>query len=115
MPFVDFSFDIGGVLLRGIADRISAAANQFLAHRRVSSLAGGHNTLAPELVDHLKAAGRGDIRVVVGGVIPPQDYDFLRSHGVSGIFGPGANILHAAFEVLRMLGHNLPPTGEGRR
>ncbi len=114
--FADLGFEVTvGPLFQTPSEAAAMAVEIGADIVGVSSLAGGHNTLAPELVDHLKAAGRGDIRVVVGGVIPPQDYDFLRSHGVSGIFGPGANILHAAFEVLRMLGHNLPPTGEGRR
>jgi len=50
--------------------------------------------------------------VVAGGVIPPQDYDFLREHGVQAIFGPGTNILDSAAETLRLLGHNMPPLGE---
>ena len=66
----------------------------------VSSLAAGHKTLVPELIDHLKAAGREDIKVVVGGVVPEQDYQFLRDHGVAEIFGPGTNVLDAAYAVL---------------
>ena len=76
-----------------------------------SSLAAGHKTLIPELIGHLKAAGRGDIKVVAGGVIPAQDYQFLRDAGVQGIFGPGTNLVAAAGEVLQLLGHNLPPEG----
>jgi methylmalonyl-CoA mutase len=76
-----------------------------------SSLAAGHKTLIPELIQHLKDAGRGDIKVVAGGVIPAQDYQFLRDAGVQGIFGPGTNLVHAATEVLRLLGHNQPPEG----
>jgi methylmalonyl-CoA mutase len=52
--------------------------------------------------------GRADIKVVVGGVIPPQDYDMLREAGVQAIFGPGTNLVEAAGEVLKLLGHNLP-------
>jgi methylmalonyl-CoA mutase len=59
----------------------------------------------------LKAAGRGDIRVIAGGVIPAQDYDFLRAAGTAAIFGPGTNIVASAAELLRLLGHNLPPEG----
>uniref|UniRef100_UPI0004959383 cobalamin-dependent protein n=1 Tax=Rhizorhabdus wittichii TaxID=160791 RepID=UPI0004959383 len=76
-----------------------------------SSLAAGHKTLIPELIQHLKDAGRGDIKVVAGGVIPAQDYQFLRDAGVQGIFGPGTNLVNAATEVLRLLGHNQPPEG----
>ena len=77
-----------------------------------SSLAAGHNTLIPELIGRLADAGRSDIRVIAGGVIPPQDYALLRDAGVAAIFGPGTNLVHAAAEVLKLLGHNLPPVGE---
>jgi methylmalonyl-CoA mutase len=76
-----------------------------------SSLAAGHKTLIPELIGHLRDAGRSDIKVVAGGVIPAQDYQFLRDAGVQGIFGPGTNLVAAAGEVLQLLGHNLPPDG----
>ena len=76
-----------------------------------SSLAAGHKTLIPELIGHLRDAGRPDIKVVAGGVIPAQDYQFLRDAGVQAIFGPGTNLVTAAGEVLRLLGHNLPPEG----
>ncbi|WP_410001595.1 methylmalonyl-CoA mutase [Sphingosinicella rhizophila] len=76
-----------------------------------SSLAAGHKTLIPELIDHLREAGRSDIKVVAGGVIPAQDYQFLRDAGVQGIFGPGTNLVTAASEVLALLGHNVPPSG----
>jgi len=74
-----------------------------------SSLAAGHKTLIPELVRLLKDAGRADIKVIAGGVIPPQDYDFLRDAGVQGIYGPGSNVVECAADVLRLLGHNMPP------
>ncbi len=77
-----------------------------------SSLAAGHKTLIPELIGHLKDMGRADIKVVAGGVIPAQDYDFLRQAGVQAIFGPGTNLADAADEVLRLLGHNKPPVDE---
>ncbi|PWV99998.1 methylmalonyl-CoA mutase [Hoeflea marina] len=66
----------------------------------VSSLAAGHNRLVPQLIGCLKDAGRADITVVVGGVIPEQDYNFLREAGVAEIFGPGSNVLDAANAVL---------------
>ncbi|WP_067789918.1 methylmalonyl-CoA mutase [Paraurantiacibacter namhicola] len=74
-----------------------------------SSLAAGHKTLIPELIGHLREAGRADIKVVAGGVIPPADYDFLREAGVQGIYGPGSNVVECAADVLRLLGHNMPP------
>ncbi len=77
-----------------------------------SSLAAGHKTLIPELIRLLKDAGRADIKVIAGGVIPPQDYDFLRDAGVQGIYGPGSNVVECAADVLRLLGHNMPPLEE---
>jgi methylmalonyl-CoA mutase len=74
-----------------------------------SSLAAGHKTLVPELIRHLREAGRPDIKVVAGGVIPPKDYDFLREAGVQGIYGPGSNVVECAADMLRLLGHNMPP------
>ena len=69
--------------------------------------------LIPELIAGLKEAGRGDIKVTAGGVIPPQDYDFLREAGVQGIYGPGSNVVECAADILVLLGHNMPPLGEG--
>lgn len=66
----------------------------------VSSLAAGHRTLVPELIGELKSAGRDDIIVICGGVIPEQDYGFLEDAGVTAIFGPGSNVLDAANVVL---------------
>ena len=77
-----------------------------------SSLAAGHKTLIPELIGHLRDAGRPDIKVIAGGVIPAQDYQALRDAGVQAIFGPGTNLVQAAEEVLRLLGHNMPPQTE---
>ena len=77
-----------------------------------SSLAAGHKTLIPELIGHLRDAGRADIKVIAGGVIPAQDYEFLREAGVQAIFGPGTNLIKAAEDVLRLLGHNMPPEEE---
>jgi len=69
----------------------------------VSSLAAGHKTLVPELVEHLKAKGAPHIKIFVGGVIPEQDYSFLRANGVEEIFGPGTNVLDAAYAVLAVI------------
>jgi len=66
----------------------------------VSSLAAGHKTLVPELINELQGRGLGEVTVIVGGVIPEQDYAFLRDAGVAGIFGPGTNVLDAANAVL---------------
>ncbi|MCR5872436.1 MULTISPECIES: methylmalonyl-CoA mutase [unclassified Sphingomonas] len=74
-----------------------------------SSLAAGHKTLIPQLIGHLRDAGRPDIKVIAGGVIPAQDYQVLRDAGVQAIFGPGTNLVNAAEEVLTLLGHNMPP------
>ena len=65
-----------------------------------SSLAAGHKTLVPQLVDELKKHGREDIIVIAGGVIPPQDYEFLYERGVAAIFGPGTRIPKAAVDVI---------------
>lgn len=69
----------------------------------ISTLAGGHMTLVPEVIRELKRLGRPDILVVVGGVIPPQDFAALRTAGAAGIFGPGTPIPVSAQEVLRVL------------
>jgi methylmalonyl-CoA mutase len=69
----------------------------------ISSLAGGHKTLLVQLRDELKKAGREDIQIVVGGVIPPQDYDFLKANGAAAVFGPGTFIPDAAKEMLEKL------------
>jgi methylmalonyl-CoA mutase len=69
----------------------------------VSSLAAGHKTLVPQLIDELRRLGRDDILVVVGGVIPPQDYEFLFNAGVVGIYGPGTRIPIAAQKILDSL------------
>jgi methylmalonyl-CoA mutase len=69
----------------------------------VSSLAAGHKTLVPQLIENLKKMGGTDILVVVGGVIPPADYDFLYSRGVKGIFGPGTAVTDSADKVLQLL------------
>jgi methylmalonyl-CoA mutase len=69
----------------------------------VSSQAAGHKTLVPELVRELEAQGAGSVAVVVGGVVPPKDYAFLREHGVAAIFGPGTAVPDAAREVLQVI------------
>lgn len=111
--FADLGFDvISGPLFQTPAETCALALEKQVDVVGASSLAAGHKTLIPELVDALKQAGRADIKVVAGGVIPPQDYEFLRAHGVQAIFGPGTNLVSAAAEVLKLLGHNLPPIEE---
>ena len=68
-----------------------------------SSLAAGHKILVPQLVENLKKEGGDDILVVVGGVIPPGDYDFLYKHGASGVFGPGTVVTDSANQILNAL------------
>ena len=111
--FADLGFDVvSGPLFQTPAETCALAIEKQVDVVGASSLAAGHKTLIPELVDALKEAGRPDIKVVAGGVIPPQDYEFLRAHGVQAIFGPGTNLVSAAAEVLKLLGHNLPPIEE---
>jgi methylmalonyl-CoA mutase len=69
----------------------------------ISSQAAGHKTLAPQLIAALKAKGAGEILVICGGVIPQQDYDFLKAAGVRAIFGPGTNIPAAAKDILALI------------
>jgi len=69
----------------------------------VSSLAAGHKTLVPQVIEELKNLGREDIMVIAGGVIPPQDYQFLYDTGVVGIFGPGTSVAKAAVGILEVL------------
>ncbi|MDV3456307.1 methylmalonyl-CoA mutase [Sphingomonas sp. HF-S4] len=111
--FADLGFDVvSGPLFQTPAETCALAIDKDVDVVGASSLAAGHKTLIPELVTALKEAGRADIKVVAGGVIPPQDYEFLRAHGVQAIFGPGTNLVNAAAEVLKLLGHNLPPIDE---
>ena len=72
-----------------------------------SSLAAGHKTLVPELIKALKDLGRPDILVITGGVIPPQDYDFLKQQGVAAIFGPGTRIPLAAVDVIELISKSI--------
>ncbi|MCB0804599.1 MAG: cobalamin-dependent protein, partial [Bacteroidales bacterium] len=69
----------------------------------VSSLAAGHKTLVPKVISELEKLGREDIMVIVGGVIPPQDYDFLYKAGVLAVFGPGSVISDAGIKLLELM------------
>jgi methylmalonyl-CoA mutase len=108
--FGDMGFDaISGPLFQTPEETLVLALEREVDAIGASSLAAGHKTLIPELIRLLREAGRSDIKVFAGGVIPPQDYDFLREAGVVGIYGPGSNIVECAADVLRLLGHNMPP------
>jgi methylmalonyl-CoA mutase len=102
--FADFGFDVDVGPLFQTPDEVARDAVEQDVHVvGVSSQAAGHKTLVPQLIAELRAAGADDVLVVCGGVIPPQDYDFLRDAGVSAVFGPGTNILEAAGTVLDLL------------
>jgi len=108
--FGDLGFDVvAGPLFQTPKEAAEMAIKADVDVVGASSLAAGHKTLIPELIGHLRDAGRADIKVVAGGVIPAQDYDVLREAGVQAIFGPGTNLVEAAGAVLQLLGHNLPP------
>ena len=111
--FGDLGFEvIAGPLFQTPREAAELAVAEKVDVVGASSLAAGHKTLIPELIGALKDLGAPDIKVVAGGVIPPQDYEFLRQAGVQAIFGPGTNLADAADEVLRLLGHNKPPLEE---
>lgn len=111
--FGDMGFEVvSGPLFQTPAETRDMALEKDVDAIGASSLAAGHKTLIPELIGLLKEAGRSDIKVIAGGVIPQKDYDFLRDAGVQGIYGPGSNVVECAADVLRLLGHNMPPAGE---
>ena len=102
--FADLGFDVDiGPLFQTPGEVAMQAAENDVHIVGASSLAGGHKTLIPELIRALEKIGRPDIMVVAGGVIPEQDYDFLRAAGTSFIFGPGTVITEAAKEILNKL------------
>ncbi|MFM7348157.1 MAG: methylmalonyl-CoA mutase, partial [Erythrobacter sp.] len=112
--FGDMGFEvISGPLFQTPQESAAMALEHDVDVVGASSLAAGHKTLIPELIRLLREAGRGDIKVTAGGVIPPQDYDYLREAGVQGIYGPGSNVVECAADILVLLGHNMPPLGEG--
>ena len=110
--FGDMGFDVvSGPLFQTPEETVVLALDSGVDVVGASSLAAGHKTLIPELINRLRDHGRSDIKVIAGGVIPPQDYDYLRDAGVQGIYGPGSNVVECAADVLRLLGHNMPPAG----
>lgn len=102
--FADIGFDVDiGPLFQTPEEAVKQAIENDVHVLGVSSLAAGHKTLVPAVIEELKKNGREDIMVVAGGVIPVQDYDFLYKAGVLGIFGPGTKISLAASEILDIL------------
>ena len=102
--FADMGFDVDiGPLFQVPAEAARQAIENDVHVIGVSSQAAGHKTLVPQLVRDLKEQGASEIAVVVGGIIPPRDYAFLREHGVAGIFGPGTAVPKAAREVLQVI------------
>jgi len=110
--YADMGFEVTvGPLFQTPSEAAALAVAEDVDIAASSSLAAGHKSLVPDLIGYLRAAGRSDIRVVAGGVIPAQDYEFLRAAGTAAIYGPGTNLVTAAADLLRLLGHNLPPEG----
>lgn len=106
--YADLGFDVDIGPLFQQPDEVAQMATENDVHIvGISSLAGGHKTLLVQLVNELKTLGRDDILVVVGGVIPPQDYDFLKQNGAAAVFGPGTFIPDAAKQLLTELGQRI--------
>ena len=102
--YADLGFDVDiGPLFQTPEEVAKQAVENDVHVLGVSSLAAGHKTLVPAVVQELKQYGREDIMVIVGGVIPKQDYDFLFDAGAMAIFGPGSKISEAAIEILEIL------------
>jgi methylmalonyl-CoA mutase len=102
--FADLGFDVDlGPLFQTPEEVARMAVENDVHVLGVSTLAGGHMTLVPEVIQELKRLGRQDILVVVGGVIPPQDFEALRKAGAAGVFGPGTRIPVSAQEILHAL------------
>jgi len=102
--FADLGFDVDiGPLFQTPAEAARQAAENDVHILGISSLAAGHKTLVPQTIAELERLGRADILVVVGGVIPQQDYDFLKKAGAAAVFGPGTVVAKAAQELLKIL------------
>ncbi|HLO45321.1 MAG TPA: methylmalonyl-CoA mutase [Leadbetterella sp.] len=102
--FADIGFDVDiGPLFQTPQEAANQAIENDVHVVGISSLAAGHKTLVPEVIKSLAELGRPDIKVVVGGVIPPQDYDFLYKNGVVAVFGPGTPIANAGKEIIEIL------------
>ncbi|MFN4198691.1 MAG: methylmalonyl-CoA mutase, partial [Flavobacterium sp.] len=102
--YADVGFDVDiGPLFQTPAEAAKQAVENDVHILGVSSLAAGHKTLVPQVIDELKKYGRDDIMVIVGGVIPHQDYEFLFDAGAVAVFGPGTKISEAAIQILEIL------------
>ncbi|MFK7950706.1 MAG: methylmalonyl-CoA mutase family protein, partial [Saprospiraceae bacterium] len=107
--FADIGFDVDmGPLFQTPEEAARQAAENDVHILGISSLAAGHKTLVPQAIKALESVGREDIMVVVGGVIPPQDYQFLFDTGVVGVFGPGTVISKAASSILEIMLDDIP-------
>ncbi|MEA1896381.1 MAG: methylmalonyl-CoA mutase [Bacteroidota bacterium] len=106
--YADMGFDVDiGPLFQTPAEAAKQAAENDVHVLGVSSLAGGHKTLVPKVIEELKKIGREDIMVIAGGVIPAQDYEYLYRSGVVAIFGPGTSVAVAACKILELLIHSI--------
>ena len=102
--FADLGFDVDvGPLFQTPEECARQAIENDVHAVGISSLAAGHKTLVPALIEALHAQGAGDIVVFVGGVVPPQDYDFLYAAGVKGIYGPGTPVPRSARDILEQI------------
>ena len=102
--YADCGFDVDmGPLFQTPAEAAKQAVENDVHVLGVSSLAAGHKTLVPQVIEELKKLGRPDIMVIAGGVIPAQDYDFLYKAGVAAIFGPGTNVAKSACTIMELL------------
>ena len=102
--YADLGFDVDiGPLFQTPKEAVKQAIENDVHILGISSLAGGHKTLVPEVISGLKKHERDDIMVIVGGVIPAQDYQFLFDCGAVGVFGPGTKIAQAAIDMITIL------------
>ena len=102
--YADMGFDVDmGPLFQTPAEAAKQAVENDVHIFGASSLAAGHKTLLPQVIEELKKLGRDDIMVVAGGVIPPQDYDFLFKAGVAAVFGPGTPVSQSAIKMMELL------------
>jgi methylmalonyl-CoA mutase len=102
--FADCGFDVDmGPLFQTPAEAAKQAVENDVHVLGVSSLAAGHKTLVPQVMEELAKLGREDIIVIAGGVIPAQDYEFLYNAGVAAIFGPGTSVMKSAIEIMNIL------------
>ena len=102
--YADIGFDVDiGPLFQTPAEAARQAVENDVHILGISSLAAGHKTLVPQVIEEMKKLGRDDIMVIVGGVIPAQDYQYLYDSGVVAIFGPGTVISEAGIKMLELL------------